>query len=154
MKIKIEVDNSLEEEEIIIKCPRINDKISNIQKKIQDIADHNLNIIFYKDNKEYYIQIDNVLFFEIEENICVAHTRDDTFIVKHRLYELESKLGKNFVRISKSAVVNVKHILSLSNSFGSSTLIEFNKSYKKVYVSRSYTKALKYRLKERKNYEI
>jgi len=151
MKVRIDIDKTLLEEEIVIKCSHVNETVSNIQQKILDMTKSTPNIIFIKDNKEYYLEIGDILFFEIEDNTCFAHTKDDVYAVKYRLYELEEKLPRYFVRIAKGAIVNINQILALSNSFGSSTLIEFNKSYKQVYASRKYVKLLKYRLAERRS---
>jgi len=151
MKVRIDIDKTLFEEEIIIKCKQINDTVNNIQQKILDITKGAPNIIFVKDNKEYYLEINDILFFEIEDNTCLAHTKDDVYAVKYRLYELEEKLPRYFVRIAKGAIVNINQILALSNSLGSPALIEFNKSYKQVYASRKYVKLLKYRLAERRS---
>jgi len=150
MKVRIDIDESLTEEEIIIRCPSINDNINDIQKRLLDITKSAPNIIFYKDNKEYYLDIADILFYEILDNSCYAHTNDEVFLAKYRLYELEEMLPLNFIRISKSTIVNTKHILSISSSFGTSTLIEFNKSHKQVYVSRRYIRTLKERLEERR----
>ena len=153
MKVRLELDESLTEEEIIIKCIIINETINQIQKRILDITKGAPNVIFYKDNKEYYLEIKDILFFETEDNNTYAHTKDASYIAKYRLYELEEVLPNYFVRISKGAIVNINQILAISSSFGTSNLIEFNKSHKQVYVSRRYLKSLRYRLKERRNYE-
>ena len=67
-----------------------------------------------------------------------------------KLYELEEMLTKNFMRISKSAIVNLKHVFSISKNITSSSVIEFNESHKKVYVSRNYYKALVEQLEEKR----
>ena len=149
MKVRIEIDDSLKEIEVIIKCPSINENVSLIEQKIRDASTGSPNIIFYKDDKEYYLELGNILFFETEENNTYAHTRDNAYITRYRLYELEEMLAKNFIRVSKSTIVNIHHILSMSISFGTSYVLEFNKSHKQVYVSRRYKKALKQRLEER-----
>jgi len=152
MKIRLEIDESLTEAEIIIKGSCV-ENVSNIHKKVLDITKSTPNIIFYKDNKEYYLDPGEIHFFETEHNNTYAHTKDDSFLVKYRLYELEEILSKNFVRISKSTIANIKHILAISKSFGTSYSLEFNKSHKQVYASRRYVKSLKLRLEERRNYE-
>ena len=151
MKIKIVIDESYTENEIIIKCHTHSDEIKNIQKMLENAASHSGNLIYYKGDKDYYFDLKNILFFDIEGGICYAHTKSDIYLVKHRLYELEQILPINFVRISKATIVNINHILSVSSSFGSSYSLEFNRSHKQVYVSRRYIKLLKTRLKERKN---
>ena len=152
MKVRLDIDKSLKEDEIIIKSSNINN-VNLIHKRILNITALTPNIVFYKNNKEYYLETKDVIFFETEDSNTYAHTKDETFLVKYRLYELEDILSKNFVRISKSTIVNINHILSISTSFGSSYSIEFNKSHKQVYVSRRYLKILRYGLEERRNYE-
>ena len=153
MKIKLDIDEALDEDEIIIRCSKLNDQISLIHKKVENITKGAPNIIFYKDNKEYYLETKDIIFFETNDSSTYSHTKNETFLVKYRLYELENILSKNFIRISKGAIVNINHILSISSSFGSSYVLEFNKSHKQVYVSRRYLKLLKDRLEERRNYE-
>ena len=153
MKVRIDVDNSLTETEIIIKCSSVDDNVKLIKTKIQEATREMPNIIFYKDGKEYYLETQSILFFETEDSSTYAHTKDNAYMTRYRLYELEEILHKNFIRVSKSTIVNVNHILSLSSSFGTSFVLEFNKSHKQVFVSRRYKKILKERLEERNSYE-
>ena len=37
MKIRIEVDKEIQEDEVIIRCKQLNDDVSNIQKALTDI---------------------------------------------------------------------------------------------------------------------
>lgn len=77
-----------------------------------------------------------------------AHTRDEIFMTKNRLYELEQILPYYFCRISKSAIVNVKEIYSISKNITASSKIEFKDTYKYVFVSRGYFKPLKNKIEE------
>ena len=151
MKVRLEIDESLTEEDIIIRCKNINEDMKRIESMILDITKCTPLIIFYKDNKEYYLDLNDVLFFETSDYSIYSHTKDDIYLIKYRLYELENILPRNFMRISKGAIANVNQILSISSSFGSSYLVEFNKSHKQVYVSRRYIKFLKNGLGERRN---
>ena len=150
MKIRIEIDENLEEDEVTIKCKEINQTIKRVQ---QSISSANLipKLIFYKNDTEYYLNINDILFFETSENSVEAHTEKDK--IKYRLYELEEMLPNNFVRVSKSTILNVNQIYSINRNLTSSSLVQFYKSYKQVYVSRNYNKILKQRLEERRNYE-
>lgn len=153
MKIKIEVDKNLVEDEIIIKCNNLNDNIIMIKKFVNNIVASNQQFTFYKKDKEYYFPLNNILFFETSDKNIDAHTSDETYQIKYKLYELENILPSNFIRVSKSTILNINHIYSISHNITSSSIVEFQKSYKQVYVSRFYYKELKERLKERKNYE-
>lgn len=67
-----------------------------------------------------------------------------------KLFELEEILPRKFVRVSKSAIVNVKHIYSVERNITSASLICFAGTHKQLYASRSYYKLLKLRLGERR----
>ena len=77
-----------------------------------------------------------------------AHTRNDIFTTKRRLYELEQILPHYFCRISKSAIVNVKEIYSITKNITASSKIEFRDTHKHIFVSRGYFKPLKSKIDE------
>lgn len=153
MKVRIEVDRDLAENEIIIRCKNLNQEIQKIEQSIQDVATAP-RIRFYQKDVEYYISLDEVLFFETDGSMMMAHTKADVYQVKYRLYELEELLPSYFVRVAKSTILNIHHIYSISKNITASSIVEFNKSHKQVYVSRMYYKILEQRLAERRNYEI
>lgn len=152
MKVRIEIDDSLEEDEVTIKCKELNQTIKKVQQSISNISQMP-KLIFYKNDIEYYLNLNDILFFETSENSVEAHTEKEIYKIKYRLYELEEILPNNFVRISKSTILNVNQIYSINRNLTSSSLVQFYKSYKQVYVSRNYNKMLKQRLEERRNYE-
>jgi Response regulator of the LytR/AlgR family len=153
MKINIDLNDDYKETSVTIKCNKIDEEVLKLEKTLKSYLNKDKSLIFYKDNKEYYFNINNILFFETDNNIIYAHTINDAFIVKKKLYELENILPDNYLRVSKSTIVNINQILSISHNFASSSLIEFNKTHKQVYVSRSYYKYLSMLLKERRTYE-
>jgi len=152
VKIRIEIDDNLKEEEIIIRCSELNDSIKKIQQNIMETS-KKTNIVFYKENIEYYLPLDSILFFETSGNGIDAHTINDIYRIKNKLYELEEILSNNFIRISKSTILNTNHIYSINKNLTSSSIVQFNKTHKQVYVSRGYYKAMRQRLDERRNYE-
>lgn len=150
MKIRIEVDKEIQEDEVIIKCKQLNDDVTNIQKALTDILSKKAQIIFYKNNSEYYIPLSEILFFETEESSISAHTIDNIYQVKYKLYELEDILPNNFMRVSKSTILNIDYIYSITKNLTSSSIVEFQNTHKKVYVSRHYYKLLKFKLLEKR----
>ena len=149
MKINVNIVKDIEDE-IIINCKSIDDNIIKIQNMINNLYDKDYTISFYKDNIEYFFSLDKVLFFETENNSIYAHTIDELFTIKYKLYELERLLPYNFIRISKSTIVNINHIYSIDRNITSSSVIHFYKSHKQVFVSRMYYKILKEKLEERR----
>lgn len=150
MKIRIELDEKISEDEVIIRCSELSEEVRNIQRVLSDMLSQKMQITFYKNNTEYYISLDEILFFETEESNISAHTVDNVYLVKYKLYELEEILPKDFVRASKSTIVNINHIYSITRNLTSSSLVEFQDTHKKVYVSRYYYKQLKIKLLEKR----
>lgn len=150
LRVRIEIDSNIEEDEVIIKCKELTKSIQKIEEKIQQ-ENQIINFTFYKDNIEYYIPLNTILFFETSENEINAHTSNEIYKVKYKLYELEEILPINFIRVSKSTILNVDHIFSIEKNLTASSIVQFNKTHKQVYVSRNYYKKLKERINERSN---
>lgn len=150
MIVKIEIDDNISDDEILIKCKEITEGIKRIQKIASDSAKQ-ADIHFYKDNTEYYLTLDSVLFFETSGTSIHAHTNDNFYEVKNKLYELENTLPSNFVRVSKLTIINVNHIYSIEKNITSSSSVQFNDTHKQIYVSRNYYKVLKQRIDQHRN---
>lgn len=153
MKVRIEIDENLEDDEVIIRCKELNTSIKKVEQAIFNINSIQ-KLVFYKNDIEYYLPLNQILFFETAENSVQAHTEKEIYKIKYRLYELEELLPNNFVRVSKSTILNANQVYSIDKNITSSSIVQFSKSYKQVYVSRNYYKILKQRLEERRNYEI
>ena len=153
MKIRIELVNDLAEDEVLIRCGRVDDTIQKIHQYILEQSLLGTKITFYKENQEFYFPLDDVLFFETEGEHIYAHTDKDAYRIKYRLYELEKILPKNFVRAAKSTIVNIIQVYSITRNLTASSLVQFINSHKQVYVSRYYYQDLRRCLSERSTYE-
>ena len=153
MKIRIEIDDNLTENEIVIKCKALDNDVMKVQKYVLELSSAVSKMTFFKDEREYYLSLSEVMFFETDEAFVYAHTNHDAYRVKYRLYELEEILPHDFIRVSKSTIVNVASIFSIDRNLTSSSLIQFYNSHKKVFVSRLYYKNLRQRLDGRRNNE-
>ena len=150
MKVLVEIDDNLIEDEIVIKCKNLTDEISAVQKAIKNALAPSTRIVFERDDKEYYLSLNEILFFETDEGHLNPHTKDSMYEVKRRLYELEEELPGYFVRVSKSSILNVHHILSISKNLAGASEVEFIGTPKRMYVSRNYYKMLQERLDSRR----
>ena len=139
MKINIELDSTLKEIELVIKTPDLNNDVILIKELVEKALLNSQKIIFYKGDSEYFIPLDNKVY---------AHTTDEFFEVKFKLYELEKMIPFYYCRISKSSIINTKAIYSLEKSFSGSSTASFSNSKKQVHISRHYYKILKDKLKE------
>ena len=138
MKIKIEFEENLQEEEIIIRCNSLTEKIQKIQKTLSEVENTKEKMILFKNETEYYLNLEDILFFETGLHGIEAHTIDNIFQCKFKLYELEEILPGSFMRISKSAILNTNKVYAINRNLTASSVIEFKNTHKQVYVSRNY----------------
>lgn len=150
MKIKIEIDEDLREEEIVIRCKALNDDVISIQKRITDAVSSRMQLEVSKGEKEYYITVDEIFFVETDASGVVVHTSKDIYETKLRLYELEELLPGNFIRVSKSTILNASKVRAIHKNITGASEVEFAGSSKKVFVSRNYFKLLMAKLEEKR----
>ena len=115
MKIRIEVDDAISDEEVIIRCREISSTIQTLQQTLLQSL-QKVKLVFYKNNVEYYLPVSSIYFFETAQTTIDAHTKDDVYKIKYKLYELEDLLPRSFVRISKSTIINVDFVYSIDKN--------------------------------------
>lgn len=149
MKIRLDISPDYQEKEVVIKAAQKDNEVQQIMDSIKDVAEKFNHLDGYIGETVYSLALKDVLFFETNDRNVYAHTINNAFLIHYRLYELEENLPDNFLRISKSSILNVDEILSLSRSV-TGNLVEFKNTYKQVYVSRRFLHELKDKLKQRK----
>lgn len=150
MKVKIEIEEGLEEEEVIIRCAGLNDSVVDLQNYLSKQNSGKRCLTLSSGETDFYVPIEEIYFFETEGRELRAHTADKIFSCSYKLYELEEVLPGSFMRISKSSIVNLDCIYSITRNLTASSIVEFTGSRKKAMVSRSYYRLLVERLKERR----
>jgi len=150
MRVKIEIEEELEEDEVIIRCSRLSDTIVSLQNYISSQNNGKRCLTLTGNGTEYFVPMEEIYFFETEGREIHAHTADKLFGCGYKLYELEELLPGNFMRISKSSIANLDHVYSITRNLTASSVMEFSRSNKKVMVSRSYFKMVAERLRTRK----
>ena len=147
MKLRIELTDGSTEDEVVIRCGRVDDNVQKLQEFILSLSAPKMT--FYKDSQEYYLPLEEILFFETDGEQVFAHTRGDAFKVKHRLYELEEMLPRPFSRAAKGTIVNTKKIYAIDRNLTSSSKVSFSGTHKNIYVSRHYYKSLREKMGSR-----
>lgn len=149
LKIRIEMSEGVQEE-VVIRCREITPEIIRLQQLLSGDFDRSNQFLLYKGDTEYYLNVNDIIFFETEGNAVMAHTKNDMYETRRKLYELEELSGGRFQRISKSAIVNVDKVYSIKRNVTSSSAIEFQGTHKQIYVSRAYYKVLREKLEEKR----
>lgn len=149
MRIKIEIEENLTEDEVVIRCSSLNESIIAIQKNIAEAVRGRQQIMVMKGDKEYWLLLTEILFLETTENQVAVHSANQIFYTRLKLYELEELLPSVFMRVSKSAIVNTEKVRSIKKNITGASEVEFENCHKMAYVSRSYLKPFMGRMEER-----
>ena len=147
MKFKIEFDDNSTETEVVIRCKELNDEVIALQKAFSKTEGLSQQLLLYKDDTEYFMPINEIIFFETVEKSVKVHTVDGVYDSKLKLYEVEELYPQKFMRVSKSSIVNISKIFSITRTI-SGCFVKFQGSIKQVYVSRMYYKDLYERLNQ------
>lgn len=150
LKVKLNIDPIQKEAELIINAPNLTPEVKQLYQLLQERQSNLEQIEAEKENVSYYLNLSDILFFETDSKVVMAHTKRNAYQVKYKLYELEDLLGGNFMRVAKSTILNLDKVYSVTRSI-SNCQIKFEESYKTVYVSRHYYRDLRNRLEERRN---
>ncbi|MCR4736008.1 MAG: LytTR family transcriptional regulator DNA-binding domain-containing protein [Treponema sp.] len=143
MKITILDKTPEEEDEIIIKCQKLDDDIKLL---IERIKNHKEKITFQKDSKIIFTELNDILYFESVDDKVFAYTPDQVLETKLKLYQLEeSFLSQDFLRVNKAVIMNLNKVESLSPAFGGRFEALLKNGYK-VIISRNYVPFLKKKL--------
>lgn len=144
MKIIIEEPGEGEEEQVIIKCAELSDDILRL---LSNIKAHNEAVIGYNDGAIHRISPRDIYYFDTADNKTFAYCNCMVYEIRRKLYELEEALGGgDFLRISKSAILNIKKIRSVSPAF-SGRFEALLDNGEKIIISRQYVPDLKKKLK-------
>lgn len=134
--------------EVIIKAPELTEEVALITNTVMGISNKVKQIIGTKDNKIYLLAIDEIIYFYSEDKNNYCKTKNGEFKIKEKLYELEEKLSKgDYVRISNSCIINLKHVDSFDTSIIGTIEVVF-KDESKEYVSRRRVKDVMKKIKE------
>ncbi len=148
MKLRVELIDPSEEQEIIVRAHVEDARVHLLQRALESIMDTDADMALTLGDTEYYVSKRDILFFETQDGKISAHTADHMYYTAHRLSELEAILPVNFIRVSKSCILNASAVSALSHSLTGTGQVAFRGTDKIVYVSRAYYKMLRERIHE------
>lgn len=139
MDIQI-VEDEKENLQIMIRCRKCDDEVMRLKCHIE-LFDQRLQA--KKENELYFVNSSDVLYFESVDNRTFLYTEEAVMEVRQRLYELEMILSeKDFIRISKSQIVNINRIRALKPELNR-TLLATMCNGEQLSVSRKYVKTIR-----------
>lgn len=143
MKITIEDRPDGGEDEIIIRCKQIDE---HLLKLVYALKAGQEKLTATKGTEILQVMPGEIFYFEAVDNKVFLYLEKDVYETKQKLYELEERFrGTDFVRVSKSVILNLSKVKSLSPAFNGRFEATM-KNDEKLIVSRAYVPVLKEKL--------
>ncbi len=140
MKVRIKQISDKVKECLIIECVEVTPDIESIRSYA---LTKGTNLTGIADERIYQFNLSEVFYFEAVDERVFAYTKDNTYEVKVRLYELENAYAnKHFVRCSKSLLINLMKIESISPALNG-RFTAYMKNGEKLIISRQYVPKMK-----------
>ncbi len=145
MKVECKIDPDCREPYAVIHIsemtPAIGEAISILERAGGTAA-----LAAVRDEKTYFLAPEELDLVRTEGREIVCYdSRKNRYAINRPLYELESVLGNRFIRISKSAVINIRRIDHVKAGLNG-TMELVMKNGVKDFISRSYRKSFKERI--------
>ena len=146
MIVNIIEDSNIKETKITIECNKTDDNILKLISLVNNVGNNDKKIIAISKGETYCIEQDSVLYFETVDRKTFCYTAKGVYEIALKLYEIKEKYeNTDYIRISKSAIVNLNRIKSLRPDFGGKILATMDND-EKIYISRQYVPTLKRKL--------
>ena len=143
MKITIEDRPDGGEDEIIIRCKQIDE---HLLKLVYALKAGQEKLTATKGTDIVQVMPKEIFYFEAVDNKVFLYLEKDVYETRQKLYELEECFrGTDFVRVSKSVILNLSKVKSLSPAFNGRFEATM-KNGEKLIVSRAYVPVLKEKL--------
>ncbi len=143
MKVTVEERPGLEQTEVSIRCPRLDAQITRLIELLR-LSDARLT--GEKDGETCILDGADVLYIDTVDRGTFLYTAGGVYQTRLRLYELEEQLAAwDFIRVSKSAIVNFSRVRSLRPDFGGRMRLTMSNG-EVVLANRQYVPAIKKKL--------
>ena len=143
MKINLDIDGKYDDIEVIIRAPHLNNDIERMVAMMRMI---DMQIAVRKDNETYLLETEKILYIEAVDRKTFVYTNSENYESELKLYEIEQELiERDFLRISKNSIVNLRKIKSLKTDVNRKIRITLQNG-EQIVVSRMYSDELRKKL--------
>lgn len=135
MKVKIDISAEYKEPFAVIHTDKVTDEIQRI---IDVLGTSEAPVTALKNEEDIIVlQPKDIYMVRVEDGDTVIYGARERYRSRKRLYELASQLGKQFMQISKTTLINLSYMDSIEPGFSGTILLKL-KNGNKDYVSRKY----------------
>jgi len=144
LKIKLE-SAELPETEVIIRGDVTSEEVVSLLQLLKKRNSGKL--ILYKEEEQYIMDADEIVYVEVSDNKVYAYTKQDTYEAKQKLYEIKELLGgRSFAQINKSVIVNIDCVKSIQAEFSGNYRLKLKNRKESLTISRKYFKEFRDRI--------
>ena len=152
LNVFLKENNNLSREEINIEIS-YSDKNKNIQHFIDYLNYYTVNYknkVFVLNNDNTLLEIDykDIIIFYSDKKNNFCRVKDNCYMIKSKLYELEN-IGLDFIRISKSCIVNIKHVEKFDIGETGKIVVKLDDGTEQVVSRRKTTEIMRFLEKRR-----
>lgn len=141
MKVNLFVSRDIEEPYADIHTNELTDNITKAMS-ILESDDSNEMLVVKRGSDIALLEFSEIFMFRVEDKQVNVYTENQEYIIKKPLYQVEETLTSDFVRISKTTIVNLKKIKRVAPSLKGMMFIEL-KNGLKDNISRKYLSEFK-----------
>lgn len=136
MKVNLFVSRDIDEPRADIHTNELTD---NVAKAISILeSDESSGMVAVKKGSDIaLLEMDEIFMFRVEEKQVKVYDENSEYLIKKPLYQVEETLSSDFVRISKSTIVNLRKIERVAPSLKGMMFIELRNGLKDN-ISRKY----------------
>jgi len=143
MRVDIKIDPQITETNVIIQAPKISTELIALAELLEKADDKAYLLTAKKDDKLFIIEAEQVDIVRTEGGEVKLYKDDATeYTLAKPLTEIHERLGENFLRISKSALVHINRVDHIAPSFNGTMYIVMKNGISD-YISRKYLSAFK-----------
>ena len=136
MKVNLFVSRDIEEPHADIHTNELTDNITKAMSILE--SDDTNEILAVKNGSDItLLQFDDVFMLRVENKQVKVYSENNEYLIRKPLYQVEESLSGDFVRISKTTIVNLKKIKRVAPSLKGMMFIEL-KNGLKDNISRKY----------------
>jgi len=147
MEIKVHVIEKSKPELVEISCHEVNDGIREIVTFIKLRQGQVTGLL---EGDQYEVPLMDIYYIESVDDVAFIYCKSNVYETRQKLYELEEIVcHNNFLRISKSCIVNLMKVKSIKPALNGRYLAMLI-SGEEVIISRKYVADLKKKLKGEK----
>lgn len=136
MKVNLFVSKDIEEPYADIHTNELTDNVTKAISILESDESNNM-LAVRKGSDIALLEFDEVYMLRVEEKQVKVYTKSNEYLIKKPLYQVEENLNNDFVRISKTTIVNFKKIERVAPSLKGMMFIQL-KNGLKDNISRKY----------------